>query len=81
MKTLEQIAAQLQGYDPQALRADAASRFLMALVQPVEEVITVELKLALGRVLACDVGAQRLRVIALQLRSNLLQCSHSCSNC
>ena len=55
MRTLEQIAAQLQGYDPQALRADAASRFLMSLVQPVEEVITVELKLALGRVLACDV--------------------------
>ena len=55
MRTLEQIAAKLQGYDPQALRADTASRFLTSLVQPVEEVTTVELKLALGRVLAHDV--------------------------
>jgi len=32
MKTIEHIAAQLQGYDPQALRADTAGQFLSALV-------------------------------------------------
>ena len=55
MSTLEQIAAQLNGYDPKALRADTASQFLSSLVQPVNEAIHVELKLALGRVLAHNV--------------------------
>ena len=32
MKSLAQVAAQLQGYDPQALRADAALQFLQGLV-------------------------------------------------
>ena len=35
MKTIEQIAAELQGYDPQALRADDVNRFLARLVEPV----------------------------------------------
>ncbi len=55
MKTLEQVAASLQGYDPQALRADTAQQFLQTLVTPVEQSELVELKAALGRVLAHDV--------------------------
>lgn len=34
-KTLDQIAAELQGYDPQALRADDVNAFLSRLVEPV----------------------------------------------
>jgi len=49
------IAATLQGYDPQALRADAVSAFLQQLVEPVTEVQRVPLPVALGRVLAEDV--------------------------
>ena len=55
MKSLAQVAAQLQGYDPQALRADAALQFLQGLVSPVAQHQQVELKHALGRILACDV--------------------------
>ena len=55
MNTLEQIAAQLQGYDPQALRADKALEFLHALVTPVSEVIRVELTQALGCIVARDI--------------------------
>ena len=55
MKTLEQVAASLQGYDPQALRADTALKFLQSMVTPVSTTESVELKAALGRVLAHDV--------------------------
>ena len=55
MKSLEEVAASLQGYDPQALRADTALQFLRTLVKPVEQTETVDLKSALGRVLAADV--------------------------
>jgi len=55
MKSLEAIAASLQGYDPQALRADAALQFLQRLVTPLQQTETVDLKAALGRVLATDV--------------------------
>jgi molybdopterin molybdotransferase len=55
MKTLEQVAASLQGYDPQALRADTALKFLQSMVTPVLTTESVELKAALGRVLAHDV--------------------------
>ena len=55
MKTLEQIAAALQGYDPNALPADTVSAFLAQLVQPVTDTQTVDLFAALGRVLAQDV--------------------------
>ncbi len=54
MKTLDQVAAQLEGYDPQALRADTALAFLQALVSPVRDCETVPLREALGRVLAYD---------------------------
>ena len=38
MKTIEQIAAELQGYDPQALSADDVNQFLSQLVEPVTAV-------------------------------------------
>ena len=38
MKTLDQIAAELAGYDPQALSADTVNAFLAKLVEPVTEV-------------------------------------------
>ena len=53
--TLADIAAQLQGYDPQALRADQVTDFLARLVQPVTESEAVGIFDALGRVLAQDV--------------------------
>ncbi len=55
MKTLADIAAELQGYDPQALSADDVLRFLEKLVSPVQELNAVPLFEALGRVLAGDV--------------------------
>ncbi|MBL0945980.1 MAG: molybdopterin molybdotransferase MoeA [Hydrogenophaga sp.] len=54
-KTLEQIAAELQGYDPQALSADRVNDFLARLVEPITEAETVGIFDALGRVLADDV--------------------------
>jgi molybdopterin molybdotransferase len=55
MKTIAQIAAELQGYDPQALSADQVSAFLERLVQPVAATEAVGIFEALGRVLARDV--------------------------
>ena len=55
MKTLAQIAAELQGYDPQALSADDVLQFLSKLVAPVQDASAVPLFEALGRVLADDV--------------------------
>ena len=55
MKSLEQIAAELQGYDPQALSAEAVGEFLSRLVVPVQEAQTVDMFAALGRVLSEDV--------------------------
>ncbi len=55
MKSLDQIASELQGYDPQALRADAVNKFLSLLVEPVQEHERVGIFDALGRVLATDV--------------------------
>jgi len=55
MNTLNEIAAQLQGYDPNALRADAAAQFLTHLVQPMTETRSVHLMDALGCVVAEDV--------------------------
>ena len=55
MKTLTQIAAELQGYDPQALSADDVGEFLSRLVTPVQDWLELPLFEALGRVLASDV--------------------------
>ena len=55
MKTLAQIGAELQGYDPQALSADDVLVFLSKLVTPVTDTIELPLFEALGRVLAADV--------------------------
>ena len=54
MKTLEQIASELAGYDPQALSADMVNSFLTQLVEPVTEVEQVDIFNALGRVLAAN---------------------------
>ncbi|MDD2546111.1 MAG: molybdopterin molybdotransferase MoeA [Burkholderiaceae bacterium] len=53
--TLAEIAAGLQGYDPQALRASDVGAFLERLVAPVAETEALGLFEALGRVLAQDV--------------------------
>jgi molybdopterin molybdotransferase len=55
MKTVDQIAAELQGYDPNALPADKVNAFLAELVTPVTQTERVNLFAALGRVLAQDV--------------------------
>ncbi|AOS78910.1 MULTISPECIES: molybdopterin molybdotransferase MoeA [Hydrogenophaga] len=55
MKTIEQIAAELQGYDPKALPADQVNAFLARLVEPISESEDVGIFDALGRVLAEDV--------------------------
>jgi molybdopterin molybdotransferase len=55
MKSIEQIAAELQGYDPKALPAHQVNAFLTQLVQPVTETERVGVFAALGRVLARDV--------------------------
>ena len=55
MKSLEQIAASLQGYDPQAMTADDVLVFLSRLVTPVHDRQELPLFEALGRVLAADV--------------------------
>jgi molybdopterin molybdotransferase len=52
--TIAQAAAQLQGYDPQALSADAVGQFLGHLVTRVTQEETIGLVQALGRVLAHD---------------------------
>ncbi len=54
MKSLAQIAGELQGYDPQALRAQAVHDFLERLAPPLAETDTVSLFEAPGRVLAQD---------------------------
>jgi molybdopterin molybdotransferase len=57
MKSLDDIAAALQGYDPQALSVSQVGDFLAQLVQPVlaDESQDVFLFDALGRILAQDV--------------------------
>ena len=55
MKTLAQIAAELQGYDPQAMTAEGVQHFLAQLVTPVQQTLELPLFEALGRVLAADV--------------------------
>jgi molybdopterin molybdotransferase len=55
MKSLSDIAAALQGYDPQALPADKVNEFLAALVQPVQAIEKLGLFDALDRVLAQEI--------------------------
>jgi molybdopterin molybdotransferase len=55
MKSLDHIAAELQGYDPQALPAHTVNAFLAQLVPPPTHSEEVPLMAALGRVLAQDV--------------------------
>ena len=57
MKSIDDIAAALQGYDPQALSVNQVNAFLRELVQPVSADDSQDVYLfdALGRVLAQDV--------------------------
>jgi molybdopterin molybdotransferase len=55
MKTLDQIASELAGYDPQALSADMVNTFLSKLVEPVTQIEASDIFDALGRVLAADI--------------------------
>ncbi len=55
MKSIEQIAAELAGYDPQALSAATVNTFLSHLVEPVTDSERVGIFQALGRVLSHDV--------------------------
>lgn len=55
MKSIEQIAAELQGYDPQALSAAAVNDFLARLVERIVDTETLPIFQALDRVLAQDV--------------------------
>ncbi len=55
MKTIAQIAEELQGYDPKALSAQAVNDFLTQLVTPVAESECLPIFQALGRVLAQDI--------------------------
>ena len=55
MKTLDQIAAELQGYDPTALPATTVGDFLAQLVEPLSDTETVGIFEALDRVLAQDI--------------------------
>ena len=57
MKTLEQIAAEIQDHDVQSMHVDAVSAFLQHLVQPLTDTETAGLFDALGRVLAHDVAS------------------------
>jgi len=54
MKTLAQIAAEMAGYDPQSMRADAVDTFLQKLIEPLTETESVGIFDALGRILAHD---------------------------
>ena len=57
MKTIDSIAQELQGYDPQALSATTVSTFLSRLVEPVTQHEEVGIFQALGRVLSHDVSS------------------------
>ncbi len=52
--TIDQIAAQLQGYDPHSLRVADVNLFLQRLVEPVQDTEDAGIFDALGRVLARD---------------------------
>ncbi len=54
MKTLQEIAAQLQGYDPQSLPVAQVQAFLRELVSPIDGAEDVSLLEGLNRILAGD---------------------------
>ena len=54
-KSIDEIAASLQGYDPQALPAQDVLKFLSELVTGVSETESVDIVDALGRIVAKDV--------------------------
>jgi len=55
MTRLQDIAAQLSGYDPDALPVAQAQEFIARLVPRVTDIESLPLRSALGRVLAADI--------------------------
>ena len=55
MPSLDDIAAQVAGYDPNALPVAQAQDFITRLVRPVQAVESLAIRSALGRVLARDI--------------------------
>ncbi len=55
MKTIDDITAELAGYDPQALNVSTVNAFLSQLVEPISEQEEVGIFESLGRVLAQDI--------------------------
>jgi molybdopterin molybdotransferase len=55
MKSIDQIASELAGYDPKALSVQGVGEFIARLVQPVVQAQDCGIVQALGRVLAADV--------------------------
>lgn len=55
MKSIDSIAQELEGYDPQALSAGTVNAFLSRLIEPVTDHEAVGIFQALGRVLSHDV--------------------------
>ena len=57
MKSLDEIAQALQGFDPQALSVNKAQEFIQHLVQTLPAIALEELPLmqALGRIVAEDI--------------------------
>ena len=54
MKSIAEVAGELQGYDPQALSAEGVNDFLARLVDPITDSESIDLFDALGRVLSED---------------------------
>ncbi|MEW6559668.1 MAG: gephyrin-like molybdotransferase Glp [Pseudomonadota bacterium] len=54
---LQQVVSCVSGYDPNALRVDAALAVIQASVQPVQAIERVAVREALGRVLALDIAS------------------------
>ena len=73
MKTLAEIARQLEGYDPQALSAQAVGEFLSHLVEPVGDTEEVGIFAALGRVLADNSAMDGYAFDGSQLNGDVLK--------
>ena len=54
-QSLAEIAAKLQGYDPQALDVEGVLKFLSELVTPIEVIEEIDIIQSLQRVVAADV--------------------------
>jgi molybdopterin molybdotransferase len=58
MTSIVQTVSCMDGYDPNALRVDKAAQAIRACLSPIQETETVDIRAALGRVLAQDIVPQ-----------------------